>query len=251
MVFASQGKTLIQNCWQAWAAWASTTLIAESSKAEEHTYEEGDEEGVDEQEKHHPASNPHSDKKVDLILQRLLSPAPQSLFVIERALRQLDSGILSSSENRSRRCVQETLDQCSYLLKKGYHFCIQSRCQHHGFEDYRTIMVHRPGVDWTIRHDQEDSTMEWEDVRPQQVYPSCRVMACEILDYVQTESDNIIQDDVIDSMLDELEDHLNLTLGTDIRGRTAADTAFTVALAGVMWEEAFKKLLSVALLELE
>lgn len=53
--------------------------------------------------------NPSNDTDVDAILQGLCSPAPQSLYVLNRALQKNKLGILS---------------QCTWLLKPGYEFQI-------------------------------------------------------------------------------------------------------------------------------
>jgi SAM-dependent methyltransferase len=53
----------------------------------------------------------------------------------------------------------------------------------------------------------------------------------------------------IDHLVDLCEQRLFTTLGTDIRGRTAADTAFTLALAGVTRESLYLTLTKIARLE--
>ena len=55
--------------------------------------------------------NPLNDTRVDTVLQRLCSPAPQSYFVLDRAIQQ--------------RATEQVLSQCTYLLKPGFEFQVK------------------------------------------------------------------------------------------------------------------------------
>ncbi|KAL7569107.1 hypothetical protein ACA910_016942 [Epithemia clementina (nom. ined.)] len=212
------------------------------------------------------SANPQKDSRIDEIMNGLLSPAPQSLYVIERALGRLKEYYRSRSsihqddsgrDHHHRLLLQNTLDQCQYLVKKGFHFCVSR--QFSGSSSccfgQSQACTYQSGVDWTIRRNDNVNvhSEEWEDWFPQKHYPSTKRIADKLLEHVlsRSQDQNPVRDHVVDSILDELDARLNFTLGTDIRGRTSVDTAFALALAGVTSPTTFDKLLCVAHLELE
>ena len=181
--------------------------------------------------------NPHGDVAIDSILQKLHSPAPQSFHVIQRAL------LLSNETNLSSQDVFEML---SYLLKDECQFAMRNRPSTHWI----------PGVDWNILSEtkQEPADDDWKRIPMQSNnYTSTMRIADHILSLVldASEAQQPVDQAEIDRQANLLEKRLNLTLGTDIRGRTSADAAFTLALAGVKKEYIYQTMAKISLLEME
>lgn len=192
--------------------------------------------------------NPDGDTRIDDILQALHSPAPQGFFVIERAL-QRPSGDITES----------VLRQCQYLVKDRYQFCFRRR------QDEAmawNVPRHRPGVDWSVVPTMDDdgkTTAEvgdgWQVVRDDNLRtnPSASQIAANVLDLVTvaSETQRPVDENAIQQLLQQLKRRLDVTLGTDLRGRTAADTAFALSLAGVANDSwLYERLATVTLLEL-
>jgi SAM-dependent methyltransferase len=179
-------------------------------------------------------ANPLNYSTVDHILQTLHSPAPQSFHVIERALR---SAMTIES-------VNSTLEACTYLIKPGYHFV--TRKGHTG-------PVVTPGKDWNVTTSPELHVNEWTPVSRKPLYNTTLQIANKVLSLVTaaSQAQTPVDEAEIDHLVDLCKQRLNITLGTDIRGRTAADTAFTLALAGVTRESLYLTLTKIARLEFE
>lgn len=181
-------------------------------------------------------ANPDGNTSIDYILQGLHSPAPQSFFVIERALRCFRKG------NQSPRPI---LEDCQYLVKDQFRFCF--------FNQDVNLSWHRPGIDWSVSRVDETPREGWEVVpRDYSICYSASQIASDVLDLVAdaSEMQETVEEAAVRHLLRHLESRLELTLGTDIRGRTAADTAFALCLAGVSDESLFERLAYIAKLEM-
>jgi len=171
--------------------------------------------------------NPLNTTCGDTILQRLTGPAPQSLFVLKRAIIRQHQG----------SNLEQTLSQCTFLLKPGYEFQIKDDL-------------------WRIEASKgSDSTSdEWRSVQPRDDNNMNAVeLAREALDIAidASERQNPIDYEQLNDIAQEAKDRLSLTLGTDIRGRSSADAAFAFAMAGVTDEDLYEVLALIASLELK
>jgi len=162
--------------------------------------------------------NPSNDSNIEVILQRLCSPAPQSYFVVERARKQ-------GAEHQV-----ETLRQLQYLLKQGYRWATS--------DDSREIEV------VSIKDDPVKDG--WQILKPLE-QQSALEMSHDAVDLASCDLD---YDDLQD-LVAETKKRINLTLGTDIRGRASADAAFSFAMAGVADQELYQMLAIIACKELE
>jgi SAM-dependent methyltransferase len=162
--------------------------------------------------------NPSNDKSVDIILQGLCSPAPQSLSVLNRALEKNKSEILS---------------QCTWLLKPRYEFQVM-------------------GDEWRVEPATKDAS-DWCPVKPDTDCVNAAIVAHEALDMAIAASESQIPIDKthLRFLVQQAKDRLSLTLGTDIRGRSSADVAFCFCMAGVTDEHLYSTLAKVATLELK
>lgn len=176
--------------------------------------------------------NPHGDSLIDDILQGLHSPAPQGLFVIERALR------LAQGQN-----IETVLAKCQYLVKDDY--CLS-------FNTHASLLLHRPGIDWSLLRNDETIPEGWRIVPDNNTTLSASQVASQVLEIVveASEMQQPVDEKEFQRLLNELSIRLELTLGTDIRGRTAADTAFTLCLAGVTDERLYEQLTYISKLEM-
>lgn len=168
--------------------------------------------------------NPQNDTRVDTLLQRLCSPAPQSLFVLTRAIQARNTSDF----------LQEILSKCSFLLKPGYEFQV------------------REG-EWRIEaSNDENDDHRWQSVKPGADRNAVE-LAHEALDLVLDASEQHypVNDVEIDTLAQQAKNRLDQTLGTDLRGRSSVDVAFSFAVAGVKDKELYQTLALVARLELE
>jgi SAM-dependent methyltransferase len=181
--------------------------------------------------------NPLNYSAVDQVLQRLHSPAPQSLYVIDRALR------LAQESTTATESLGSTLEACAYLIKPGYHFVTRKGIT-------RPVLI--PGKDWNVTSSTEPVASGWTTVN---TIPGDNTLqiASKVLSLVMaaSQAQTPVDEVEIDHLVDLCEQRLFTTLGTDIRGRTAADTAFTLALAGVTRESLYLTLTKIARLEFE
>jgi SAM-dependent methyltransferase len=161
--------------------------------------------------------NPTNDTSVDIILQGLCSPAPQSLYVLNRALEKNKSGILS---------------QCTWLLKPGYEFQVMG-------DEWRVALSEARGG--------------WCPVKPDTDCVSAAIIAQDALNVAIDASEGQVPVETtnLHSLVEQAKDRLSLTLGTDIRGRSSADVAFCFSMAGVTDEQLYSTLAKVATLELK
>lgn len=177
--------------------------------------------------------NPDGDPRVDQVLGGLLSPAPQTFFALQRALREAPS-------------VEIAMNSCYFLVKYGFVLAVR-RDMDPNEKQFRV------GDDWQIfSEDTRLNEKEWRIVlRPESNRNAIQITK-EALSHLEetTQRQDPVDESKIKSIIDELRCHLNLTLGTDIRGRTCADTAFNLALAGVTDDDLYKALSKITLLEL-
>jgi SAM-dependent methyltransferase len=196
--------------------------------------------------------NPNGDTLIDEILQRINSPAPQSFYALERAL------------NNSLLGETQSLDSLSwagqFLLKRGYTLCINQSAIRNNNNNNNNIKSREKkekliaGVDWRISKDDEISNIDsgWLPIQAATKEFSVIQLANELLKKCQEYStrQEFISDDTMNQYIDHIEDRLQVTLGTDVKGRTASDAAFSLALAGVTRESVFTSLTRIASQEL-
>lgn len=149
-------------------------------------------------------------------MQCLISPTPQAYFVLQRALNREFSW-------------EYVFDSCYYLVKTD--------CQIHVKAHLRTSdSCLTGGVDWMIFPSQSYvNQSQWRCLsRPKSFTNAVQIseMALLLVEKASTAGEPV--DDVkLKSFQQELNKHLDLTLGTDIRGRSGADASFNLALAGI------------------
>jgi hypothetical protein len=207
--------------------------------------------------------NANKDPALDQILQGLVSPAPQSLFVLQRAFWNNESRHDGDHHRRRARRVA----MCHHLIKREYRLWIR---QDFSVNEMETPS---PGIDWTVRLVDNSTALEgWligpnalQSWTPQPLQPTVQPndnqllarthqIALDILDLVWDACDRQIPIPTasLNQLLVALEERLDGTLGTDLRGRTAADTMLTLALAGVATPRSiYTKLETVLRLELQ
>jgi SAM-dependent methyltransferase len=180
--------------------------------------------------------NPLNNTAVDQVLQALHSPAPQSMHIINRAL------ILAQESTTTTEFVNSTLEACAYLIKPGYHFVTRKGIT-------RPILT--PGKDWNVTSVTEPLDSGWTIVSSMPPYSNPLQIANKVLSLVTaaSQAQTPVDEAEIDHLVDLCEQRLFTTLGTDIRGRTSADAAFTLALAGVTRESLYLTLTKIARLE--
>jgi hypothetical protein len=209
--------------------------------------------------------NANKDPAVDQILQGLVSPAPQSLFVLQRAFWNNESrhdGDGHFHLGRARRVAM-----CHHLIKREYRLWIR--------QNYSASEMEKPspGIDWTVRPVDKRTALEgWQigtaslqSWTPQplqrtaqpndhQLLARTHQIALDILDLVWDACDRQIPipPTSLNALVTALKERLDGTLGTDLRGRTAVDTMLTLALAGVAMPcSIYTKLETVLRLELQ
>jgi hypothetical protein len=204
--------------------------------------------------------NPLDDPTINRVLQCLCSPAPQSYYVIQRALQKTTydqhcrplrsilgsstaSSTVSDDDNVEVDIVGRVFALLSYLLKPGYQFAVRDG-------NVSCAQYFCPGKDWTILRVDEvaDGWARVSSASKSLESKSTLEIAQDLLNYVIHLSDTRLSMDAainytfIDELVMGCEEKLALTLGTDVRGRKAADAAFTLALAGVDRQVVFEVL---------
>jgi len=186
--------------------------------------------------------NPGQDERLNAILQGLKSPAPQSFYIIQRGLVRSQQKPCAVGERRT-----SVLEQCSYLLKDGCQFVLRPNSREGDIE---------PGLDWSVLalevRDNNNGYDNWE-IQSFQAPSSSLQIAHEILELASKASAQHAAkpNSTIDDLLTKLHNQLDLTLGTNIRGRSSADTAFNLAMAGVSDDSLFQKLLQTSYQEMK
>jgi hypothetical protein len=184
--------------------------------------------------------NPSDLDRINHVLECFNSPAPQVYFAFTRALT-----ISNDTKN--------VLQTFSYMLKKGYQF--QLRCS---IDDQASVTEEGLPPENGFSHISADGLTEWrvvpssdkkrydlnnwETIRMHSDFPSTLSIAHFLLershDHSMTSSDvgrKVISERLAhdSTLVRKALSRLNLTLGVDIRGRSAADAAFAFAMAGV------------------
>jgi SAM-dependent methyltransferase len=167
--------------------------------------------------------NPYNDPKIERILQRLVSPAPQSYFVLSQVQPAAEGPALRS-----------TLNRCNYLVKHGYQFAFSNH-------------------EWDVIANDEAPDLGWERIRRVDNTPNTLELAHRALDLAMDACDDQVRicQDELDAITHQAIQQLDLTLGTDIRGRASGDAAFSFCMAGVSDQRLYNTLATVALHELE
>jgi hypothetical protein len=231
--------------------------------------------------------NPHDEDAINDIVRCFNSPAPQPYSALCRALAQVSTTNIADTDededevSESRyAATRQVLLAFACTLKKGYHFATLLRVKK---KDKRKQEQEQGGtqvkddaiIEWKIvkegdadvdveRSDYEDAneySCRWEKIvnysggghGHHSSSSSTLERAHHILELVQEASENHeIMDPVVKSQLvDSAVQHLDFTLGTSLRGRSAADAAFCFAMAGVTHPRLYDILATIAKLELE
>lgn len=191
------------------------------------------------------AVNPSEDENIDVILQGLNSPAPQAFFVLDRAIKAGASGDYDSFEF--------SLKECSYLIKRGWKLVVQKT-------EFSDATV--PGIPWTllppdssdmIASDHMENSSTLMTISAGSSGPNACQLSAQALTIVSNSADaqEPIDDNAIEALVGAMVKRLKLTLGTDIRGRTSADMAFNLCLAGIQNDFLYDALTKISQLEME
>ena len=179
--------------------------------------------------------NPLDDTHIELMLQRLCSPAPQSYFVASRAVQQ------SARDVHERTSSAQKLSQLQYLVKDGYQWA--ETWDGKGFTVVATT----------------DSTLAdgWNLVEPAQDQQSTLDIAHSTLEFITNHhggfwstNNHDSRSELLHGRVETAKERLRLTLGTDMRGGSSAEAAFCFALAGVSDVELYEMLATIACHEL-
>ena len=192
--------------------------------------------------------NPEGDPHIDDILSALHSPAPQSYYVIQRALSLTDNEGFEGTEF-DVDFVEKQLLACSYLLKPGRCFVLR--------ESIQSIDPLEPSsyYYWSAA-DPSSIPAGWRvigTVPHTSTSPSVKALANQALELVlnASERQQPVEETSFQEILERLQKRLHLTLGTDLRGQTSAEVAFALSLAGARDERTYQTLVHIACLELE
>jgi hypothetical protein len=211
--------------------------------------------------------NPHKSTHIDTILQRLNSPAPQAFYVLQRALRKAFINC-ETGQGPSREELQMIHTTAHFLIKPGFELVIYKNDQYRSDNDEDNDDVRGSvNLPWEIIPKSLRSSTGARTGRqillPLQHQDGCRPnlskapkstlqMANEILDIV-TEASQLqapINHDSINTLVNRMTEQLSWTMGTDLRGRSSADAAFALAMAGATNERLFQSLATVSQYEL-
>ncbi|KAG7357067.1 putative methyltransferase [Nitzschia inconspicua] len=213
--------------------------------------------------------NPLDQDDVNEVIRCFNSPAPQAYHAFQRALRLSDD-------------PEQVLQVFSYLLKKGHRFEMETAALENeeesiehgkGHRNWRivapTSIVHSVNNEANASHHndknkpkQTTSKTPWIQIHIDREFPNTLSIAHTLLDlaidtseswydgisFVQQENDNWREKRYLEDLCLH---RLQLTLGLDIRGRSAADAAFSLAIAGVTRPDLFELLTKISYLELK
>jgi hypothetical protein len=206
--------------------------------------------------------NPQDREDINVLLRCFNSPAPQAYHAFQRALDQSDD-------------VFDVLQIFSYLLKKDCQFEIEDTLYYDYVQSIdngrrrRWRIVSTSSTDFAVytpttenASSQNNSpVVMWQSVRLDSEFPHTLSIAHRLLDLVVDMSQSWHVDCSFEQLrtttdeqrfLEDLAFHrLHLALGVDIRGRSAADTAFTLAVAGVTRPELYEILTMISYQELK
>lgn len=187
-------------------------------------------------------TNPNYSSRVDKILQNLNSPAPQSYFVLRRAIhRAANHSIvgITHTHNSEEHGLQTVV---SFAIKRGYKVVFPPERGHN-----------QNAVDWdVVPLSDANSGSERREIVPNGAETTTLRTADRVLNVVREASQNQVPIPYvrIDTMVQEAKQQLSWTLGIDVRGRTSADATFLFALAGVSDERLFQMLSCISKHEL-
>lgn len=206
--------------------------------------------------------NPTNSPLIDSILQGLNSPAPQSFYVLHRAvsrvlevLEQEQQGSKMNSTQTNHHALELLQTTSYFLVKRGNKLVLKNS------GDETTDKV-GDSILWKIVPASDDLTdnANWHDIIPKsqgkqkQSKPmSTLQIATQILELVTEASERQVplsSRAPIDELVDQVLEQLSWTMGMDLGGRTSADAAFVFALAGVRNEQLFQALAIVSTYEM-
>ena len=222
--------------------------------------------------------NPNKSTYIDSILQGLNSPAPQSLYVLQRAVHRMDEiiqqqqpcGGSSKDINASCDSIYHAFEMLQttafFVVKRGYRLVLLSSL----FPDSANLPKSTEGTSISdegedrfpfqiIRVDQDISGTKWRDIPPSPTRPNilstiqiANALLEEVTEASEDQVASLSRDDhsVVVAAADRSLEQLSWTMGMDLRGRTSADAAFGFALAGTRNEALFQVLAVVSMYEL-
>ncbi|CAB9522746.1 expressed unknown protein [Seminavis robusta] len=192
--------------------------------------------------------NPCKEARLDIILQRLNSPAPQSYHVLQRAIHRAQEQSTNDDGQKSLGMIQTV---AHFVVKKGYQLVVYEY-RNDNSKDNQTLEWEIVPID----RDLDCSSTRQSILPPQSPHfppQSTLQIANEILDLVTDASERQVPvpQDSIHAHIQSLQEQLSWTMGMDLRGRTSADAAFTLALSGaVHHNKIFQSLAAISQYEL-
>ena len=161
------------------------------------------------------------------VLSGLVSPCPQSCVALQHALQQVATTTTTSCSVAER--AARVVYHCQHVIKRTHRLAV-----------YGDGPWTRPGRDWTLV--EADATLllpsPWHVVHERaDPRPTTHQLAVAVLDSTTNTSSCSTIDETTTRTSDcvaALHERLWWSLGTELRGRTAADAALCIALAGVV-----------------
>lgn len=174
------------------------------------------------------------------ILQGLNSPAPQSFYILQRAMKELSKAEVTSFE--------ESVKECGYLIKPGWQLVVENPIQSNGSNSFQWELLPLGSATQSFTT-ADDAIIVTEGSGG----PNAVQLSAQALRMVSKASDSQrpVDVDALEELVEGMERRLMMTLGTDIRGRTSADMAFNLCLSGIDCEFLYSALVKVARLEME
>jgi hypothetical protein len=193
-------------------------------------------------------------KDEEEIMQYLVSPAPESLFVLQKSLNRLNCNDIADDASG---LIHDLESLVTYLVKPAYT-CVLLRNEMNEKERWKIKMIPKNNsiAPLTFIDGNRSESIDMKNMTlSEELYhfTSTKDLAKLAL---STVTENPIQDAlIIDKKLQNIErqtiKRLSLTLGTDLRGFSAADAAYCFALSGITNEAIYNALLSISYHELK
>jgi SAM-dependent methyltransferase len=193
--------------------------------------------------------NPQKLEHLDTILQRLNGPAPQSFYVLQRAVHR---ALTNGARPKDLEFLQTT---AFFLVKRGYKFVLYNETKNFNIHDEEMVMD-EGCLPWELVAVKENITgrniLVPQFEKTKRAPLSTLQIASQILDWVTNASEEqvLLDRKPIDEMVELALQQLSWTMGLDLRGRTSADAAFWFALSGVQEERLFQALATISLYEM-
>ncbi|KAL3927164.1 MAG: hypothetical protein SGBAC_013192, partial [Bacillariaceae sp.] len=187
--------------------------------------------------------NPNRDTIMNTTLQGLNSPAPQSFYILQRAMQEVP-------KSQEAESFVENVNEVSYLVKPGWKLVVQKPEKLDASTALQwELLPLEESADDESSNQMDDSVVVTEGSGG----PNAVQLSAQALKLVSKAADSQqpLDQNVLEKLESAMEKRLRLTLGTDIRGRTSADMAFNLCLAGIDNDFLYSALVKVAKLEME